>query len=701
MPRAVSNIEHGGDAATRARRFARETVHGWNLDSIVLEAELVTTELVTNAVLHGELPISVELEHRDGVLRVAVADCSLLPPVLGQPGVDAMTGRGLALVASVAKQWGVTPAAPDRKGKVVWAEITANTRIAKDGPGHGPVGGDLDALLEQWDGDGPGERKRYTVELGDVPTDLLLAAKGHVDNVVRELTLASSDSASRTALATPRHLAELLRDVVTNFAEARQSIKRQALAAAARGDDRVALSLVLPASYARAGERYLAALDELDDYARSARLLTVESPPEHRAFRHWYVQSLIDQLRARAAGTAISPPPSFERFLLGEVSTIALANRISDRAARLQRVTAALAGAVQPADVAVIAVTEGLSTLGATGGSLLLLDDAGALVVAGEVGMPELRAMVRAIPATPATPAHAALRTGHAVWTEGQADRERYPGLAALDPQSVATCAVPLVVGDEAIGVLTLSFATAQFFATDDRAFVEALAAETAQTLSRTRLHQEQLQLADRLARLQAVTAELGLRRDVADVCDAAVRHATAAVAAVLGAVCLPTADGHHLRIVEAIGVDPERQEQWRRFPVDGDFPAAEAFRTRAPVVIETADELVRRYPPLAVLPPAQDHTLACLPLRMEHDVIGVLSLSFEPGRVLSAADLDFVIALADVCAQALGRARALEEATAVRDRFAFLAEASAQLASSLNYEQTLRTVADLAVPRL
>ncbi|MDQ1484562.1 MAG: hypothetical protein QOJ62_255, partial [Actinomycetota bacterium] len=42
-----------------------------------------------------------------------------------------------------------------------------------------------------------------------------------------------------------------------------------------------------------------------------------------------------------------------------------------------------------------------------------------------------------------------------------------------------------------------------------------------------------------------------------------------------------------------------------------------------------------------------------------------------------------------------------LEEATAVRDRFAFLAEASAQLASSLNYEQTLRTVADLAVPRL
>ena len=362
MPRAVSKIEHGGDAATRARRFARETVHGWNLGDIVLEAELVTTELVTNAVLHGELPISIELEHRDGVLRVAVADGSLLPPVLGQPGNDAMTGRGLALVASVAKQWGVTPAASERKGKVVWAEIAAEPNVMDDGSAHGPAGNDLDALLQQRGGEGSGEHERYTVVLGDVPTDLLLAAKAHVDNVVRELTLASSDSASSTALATPRHLAELLRDVVTNFAEARQSIKRQALSAAARGDDRVALSLVLPASYAGAGERYLAALDELDDYARAARLLTVESPPEHRAFRHWYVQCLIDQLRARGDGVSISPPPSFERFLIGEVSTIALANRISDRAARLQRVTAALAGAVRPADVAAIAVTEGLRT---------------------------------------------------------------------------------------------------------------------------------------------------------------------------------------------------------------------------------------------------------------------------------------------------------------------------------------------------
>jgi GAF domain-containing protein len=706
MPRAIFELESGADAARRARRLTRQTVGAWTLGEVSLEAELIATELVTNAVLHGAPPISLEFVHAEGVLRVAVADSSLMPPVLGRPAADAMTGRGLGLVASLASDWGVAPAANLGRGKVVWADLVleaAPGRDAAEGNGAaGPADTDIEALLDRWDDDGFGDLERHAVVLGDVPTDLLLSAKAHVENVIRELALASSKSASGNALAAPAQLAELLRDVVTNFAEVRQSIKRQALAAAERGEDRVSLRLVLPLKMAEAGERYLAALDQIDEYARAARMLTVESPPEHRAFRRWYVQGIIEELRAASRGESTAGPMSFERFLLAEVSTIARAHRLSDRAARLQRVTAALAGAEGAADVARVAVSECLATFGSEAGALLLPDANGALEVAGEVGRAGAVEASSRLPDGTPTPALTAMRTGKAVWIENQVEAGRYPTLAETAPGIAARCAVPLVVTGDVIGVLVLVFSSPQLFGTDDRVFLEALAAETAQTLTRTRLRDEQLQLTDWLARLQAVTAELATRRDVAGVCAAAVRHSAAAVGAAVVAICVPIADGHDLRIVDAIGGSLAQQQVWHRFPVAGDFPASEAWRTGKLVQVDSISERNRRFPPLAALAGDQhDHTLLCMPLRIQDSAVGVLSLSFAPGRRLSAAELDLVAALADVCAQALGRAQALEAATAVRDRFAFLAEASAQLASSLNYEATLQTVADLAVPRL
>lgn len=708
MPRARTHVDHGGDAATRARRFARETLRDWNLEAISLEAELVTTELVTNAVLHGAPPVDLELEHSGAVLKVEVSDGSSLPPVRGRMRPDAMTGRGLELVASVATHWGVRPAADLHKGKVVWAELSTTSAPDQRADGGGASGArsapagqaeaaDIDALLQKWD-DEVGSEPRYTVVLGDVPTDLLLAAKAHVDNVVRELTLAASESSSGHELGTPAHLAQLVRDVVKGFAEARQSIKRQALLAAARGDERATLTLVVPASAAVAGERYLAGLDELDEYARAARLLTVESPPEHRAFRHWYVRSLLEQLRARVEGRTIGPPPSFERYLLGEISTIAAAHRVSDRAARLQRATAALAGAVRAAEVAKVVIGECQATLGASSGAMLVTDG-DRLVIAGEIGMSELE--LSSTPPLRGTPAELAFSTGRPVWIETAVDRGRYADVLGPQSSSVARCAVPLVVGGTRIGVLALVFPGPQLFDEDDRAFILALAAETAQTVMRTRLHEEQEQLAARLARLQAVSAELVSRSGIEQVCNAAVRHGRDAAGANSATVCLPTADGVRLCIVDSVGVRPEYIERLREFAIDGPFPGSEAWRTGRPVVVESVAERDERFPGIAGIPPHVDHTLACLPLKVQTDVVGVLTLSFPPGRRLSGGEVDFLTALADVCAQALGRARALDEADAVRDRFAFLAEASAQLASSLDFQETLQRVADLAVPRL
>jgi anti-sigma regulatory factor (Ser/Thr protein kinase) len=86
-------------------------------------ALLVLSELVTNAVLHASEPIQVCVMSEDDGLRIEVSDgdthaariTSRAPKAAGEPG-----GRGLQIVNSLARRWGVTQNAD---GKTVWAEV--------------------------------------------------------------------------------------------------------------------------------------------------------------------------------------------------------------------------------------------------------------------------------------------------------------------------------------------------------------------------------------------------------------------------------------------------------------------------------------------------------------------------------------------------------------------------------------------------
>ena len=292
-------------AVPRARRFVMAELDG-EPAGVLHDAELVAAELVTNALLHGAVPVRLRLERGSDRIRIEVEDNGHELPIRLSSGGEAMSGRGLGLVAALASRWGVL--AGPRGGKVVWAELKDSAGVAGAAV---ETAGNLDALLAAWPEEEPAER-RYTVVLGSVPTDLLLAAKAHIDNLVREFTLAAAASAERDQ-PLPAELAELVQTVVHGFADARSQIKRQAALAAERGDAETHLTLTLPVSAAAAGEVYLAALDDADRYARAARLLTLETPPLHRAFRRWYVEALIFQLRRAAAGLAPAPAPAFQQ----------------------------------------------------------------------------------------------------------------------------------------------------------------------------------------------------------------------------------------------------------------------------------------------------------------------------------------------------------------------------------------------------
>jgi anti-sigma regulatory factor (Ser/Thr protein kinase) len=108
-----------------ARRFTIETLSGWRRDDIAITAALLVTELVTNAILHARTVVYLRLERQEHAVRVEVRDGSPARPALRHHSLDSTTGRGLALVARLARTWGVDVAASGA-GKTVWVNIQPN-----------------------------------------------------------------------------------------------------------------------------------------------------------------------------------------------------------------------------------------------------------------------------------------------------------------------------------------------------------------------------------------------------------------------------------------------------------------------------------------------------------------------------------------------------------------------------------------------
>jgi serine phosphatase RsbU (regulator of sigma subunit) len=220
-------------------------------------------------------------------------------------------------------------------------------------------------------------------------------------------------------------------------------------------------------------------------------------------FRQWYVGELVAQLRAAAAGEPLPEPQPFESRLLAELDRVAIAQRASDRAARLYAVTVALATATTPEAVAAAVLNEGVAALGASGGGMLLATGNDTLALPGTVGYDErVVARLRNESRDAELPAAVALRTGRTVWIETREDRDReFPALVGLEASTVAMCAVPLVVDGRRLGALRFSFVERRLFDDDERRFVLALAAQTAQALDRAQLHHARLDVSRRLQR--------------------------------------------------------------------------------------------------------------------------------------------------------------------------------------------------------
>lgn len=106
-----------------ARRLVLEGCRSAGLRADALDsAELLVSEVVTNAVIHGRSDVRLRLRISSTTVRVEVGDDNSRRPVLQPREDDALDGRGLTIVAMVASAWGVVD---DGFGKTVWFEIAA------------------------------------------------------------------------------------------------------------------------------------------------------------------------------------------------------------------------------------------------------------------------------------------------------------------------------------------------------------------------------------------------------------------------------------------------------------------------------------------------------------------------------------------------------------------------------------------------
>ncbi|MDT0320629.1 SpoIIE family protein phosphatase [Streptomyces millisiae] len=124
--RAAATFEPVGRSVATARGFVRDTLQGWGLADLIEDAVVLTSELVTNAVVHAGTTAEVRcLRDKEGV-RIEVVDrhpereLPMAEVSRGQLDLNSEGGRGLLLCAALAARWGVdyTPSE-----KCVWFRL--------------------------------------------------------------------------------------------------------------------------------------------------------------------------------------------------------------------------------------------------------------------------------------------------------------------------------------------------------------------------------------------------------------------------------------------------------------------------------------------------------------------------------------------------------------------------------------------------
>jgi anti-sigma regulatory factor (Ser/Thr protein kinase) len=135
--REIRNFSADPISVTAARRFVVSTLRSGS-GELRQAAELLVSELATNAVRHVRSEFVVSIDAASGRIRIEVSDHGGGTPVMRSPGPDEPTGRGLRMVDMFADEWGVEHHRTG--GKTVWFTLAGSAAddqlLRRVGEGH-------------------------------------------------------------------------------------------------------------------------------------------------------------------------------------------------------------------------------------------------------------------------------------------------------------------------------------------------------------------------------------------------------------------------------------------------------------------------------------------------------------------------------------------------------------------------------------
>ncbi|HEV8545146.1 MAG TPA: PAS domain S-box protein [Candidatus Limnocylindrales bacterium] len=334
------------------------------------------------------------------------------------------------------------------------------------------------------------------------------------------------------------------------------------------------------------------------------------------------------------------------------------AEAAADRVTRLQSLTRGLAGASTRDAVADLVVREGRAALGASGAVIVMSGEDGLSVVASDGYDPEVIRRHGLVRFDSAFLIARAVREERPLWLqdirEMEGDDDESRALISGSPNRSA-CALPLVADGETLGAIGLSFAESRTFDSDEQAFIGAYADLCSQALARATLSTIR---ESESARLEALLQQLPEGLMIAEAPSGRIVLVNDRLEEIIG---VPASELHHIGGGDA----------YRGFDADGrelrpdEWPLARAVKGET--VPYTEVELVRA-----------DGTRVWIAKRAGP----VLD---REGRVVAG-----VATIIDI-----------SDARHARENRAFLSKASELLGSSLDYEQAMTRIVDMAVPRI
>ncbi|GAA4374698.1 hypothetical protein GCM10023146_27740 [Nocardioides caricicola] len=264
------------------------TCHDIGRDDLLECAELGTSELVTNALLHGAPPLTVRVRGTREHPRVEVRDGSLdlpqLPTTTDADEDDLLLtfGRGLSIVARCSTAWGVDL---EEDGKIVWFNPAAQSNDEM-------VEGVVTGVLVRHDAGTPAEDE-IRIDVRGVPLRTFVEFQHHYRELRREVRLLALAHEAEYPLASDlSHLfGSLERDL-------REGIGTDQIEQALQsGEASTDLHVAMPRQTAATIGRFIELLDLADAFCREERLLSLARTPEQQRFQSWFLNEFVRQER--------------------------------------------------------------------------------------------------------------------------------------------------------------------------------------------------------------------------------------------------------------------------------------------------------------------------------------------------------------------------------------------------------------------